>query len=130
NAFGLLQSRHNGVAPGKKPLSSMTPTIVVRDGRAEFVVGASGGPRIITATLQVLLNMQRFGLTPQVAIEAPRVHHQWMPHRLELEPGFPGEVAEELERRGHAVNRRGESGVVQATARGPDGLRGSLPPRR
>ncbi|MFN5300101.1 MAG: gamma-glutamyltransferase [Planctomycetaceae bacterium] len=130
NAFGLLQSRHNGVAPGKKPLSSMTPTIVVRDGRAEFVVGASGGPRIITATLQVLLNMQRFGLTPQGAIEAPRVHHQWMPHRLELEPGFPAEVAEELERRGHAVNRRGESGVVQATARGPDGLRGGSDPRK
>lgn len=130
NAFGLLQSKHNGVAPGKKPLSSMTPTIVVRDGRAEFVVGASGGPRIITATLQVLLNMQRFGLTPQGAIEAPRVHHQWMPHRLELEPGFPAEVAEELERRGHAVNRRGESGVVQATARGPDGLRGGSDPRK
>ncbi|MFN9271224.1 MAG: gamma-glutamyltransferase, partial [Planctomycetaceae bacterium] len=63
-------------------------------------------------------------------IEAPRVHHQWIPHRLELEPGCPAVVAEDLERRGHAVNRRGESGGVQATARGPAGLRGGRDPRK
>jgi len=130
NAFGLLQSRHNAVAAGKKPLSSMTPTIVVREGKAEFVVGASGGPRIITATLQVLLAMQRDGLSPQAAIDAPRCHHQWMPQRLELEPGFPAEVAPALEALGHQVNRRGESGVVQAASRHPEGLQGGSDPRK
>ena len=70
NAFGLIQSEANSIEPGKRPLSSMTPTILVRDGRAEFVVGASGGPRIITATAQVLLNRVRFGMTPAQAVDA------------------------------------------------------------
>src|SRR4029079_7383543 len=85
NAFGVSQSEANSIEPGKRPLSSMTPTIVVRDGRAEFVVGASGGPRIITATTQVLLNWVRFGQSPGVAVDAPRIHHQWSPDTLELE---------------------------------------------
>ena len=68
NAFGLIQSEHNAVAPGKKPLSSMTPTIVVRDGRATLAVGGAGGPRIISGTLQVLLNVTRFGMSPQEAL--------------------------------------------------------------
>ncbi|MCA9055683.1 MAG: gamma-glutamyltransferase, partial [Planctomycetaceae bacterium] len=76
NAFGLIQSELNAVAPGKKPLSSMTPTIFVRDGRAILAVGASGGPRIISGTTQVLLNMTQFGLTPEAAVAAPRFHHQ------------------------------------------------------
>src|SRR5260370_20542399 len=84
NAFGLIQSEANSIAPGKRPLSSMTPTILVRDGRAEFVAGASGGPRIITATVQVLLNMAQFEMPPRKAVDAPRIHHQWA--RDELQP--------------------------------------------
>jgi gamma-glutamyltranspeptidase/glutathione hydrolase len=130
NAFGLIQSAANAVEPGKKPLSSMTPTILVRDGKAEYVAGASGGPRIITATLQVLLNMTRHPMTPQAAVAAPRIHHQWLPDELLLEPEFPDALAEELERRGHRVTRRSELAVTQAAAREADGVRGGSDARK
>src|SRR5260370_41459618 len=89
NAFGLIQSEANSIAPGKRPLSSMTPTILVRDGRAEYVAGASGGPRIITATAQVLLNMVRHEMPPRQAVDAFRFHHQWFPDQLEVEVNSP-----------------------------------------
>ena len=130
NAFGLTQSAANAVAAGKKPLSSMSPTIVVRDGKAQYVVGGSGGPRIISATLQVLLGMSRLGLTPGEAVAAPRLHHQWQPRRLELEPGYPAELQDQLERRGHVVTRRGEGAVVQAASRTAGGVRGASDSRK
>jgi gamma-glutamyltranspeptidase/glutathione hydrolase len=119
NAFGLIQSEANSIEPGKRPLSSMTPTIVIRDGRAEFVVGASGGPRIITATAQVLLNWMRFGQPPEPAVDALRIHHQWAPDALELE----GEklLRTDMERMGHKIRLRSDSAVVQAAARTSDG---------
>lgn len=119
NAFGLIQSEANSIEPGKRPLSSMAPTIVVRDGRAEFVAGASGGPRIITATTQVLLNWMRFGQPPEVAVDAPRIHHQWAPDALELESTKLPRA--ELEQKGHKIRLRGDSAVVQAAARTGDG---------
>ncbi|MDB5387710.1 MAG: gamma-glutamyltransferase, partial [Planctomycetaceae bacterium] len=76
NAFGLIQGEANSVAPGKRPLSSMTPTIAVRDGRAVFALGASGGPKIISATIQDLINMARYQMPPHEAVPAPRLHHQ------------------------------------------------------
>jgi gamma-glutamyltranspeptidase/glutathione hydrolase len=118
NAFGLIQSEANSIEPGKRPLSSMTPTIVVRDGRAEFVVGASGGPRIITATAQVLLNWVRFGQPPAAAVDALRIHHQWAPDTLELEGAKLPRT--ELERRGHKIRLRSDSAVVQAASRTSD----------
>lgn len=130
NAFGLQQGAANSIEPGKKPLSSMTPTIVVRDGKAEFVAGASGGPRIISATLQVLLGMSRFGLTPDEAVRAPRLHHQWMPRRLDVEPDFPEEIAQSLAERGHTIRRTDDGAVVQAAARVPGGVRGASDPRK
>lgn len=130
NAFGLRQSPANAVAPGKRPLSSMTPTILVRDGKAAFVAGASGGPRIITATTQVLLYMTRDGMTPEQAVRAPRVHHQWLPERLDLESGFDPEVAKQLTALGHIIRPIEESAVVQAVSRGPDGLRAFSDPRK
>jgi len=130
NAFGLQQSAANSIEPGKKPLSSMTPTIMVRDGKAEYVVGASGGPRIISATLQVLLGMSRHGLTPAEAVRAPRLHHQWMPHRLEIEDNFPDEPARSLAEKGHTLKRIDEGAVVQAAARAPGGVRGASDPRK
>jgi gamma-glutamyltranspeptidase/glutathione hydrolase len=119
NAFGLIQSEANSIEPGKRPLSSMTPTIVVRDGRAEFVVGASGGPRIISATAQVLLNWSRFELSAAAAVDAPRIHHQWSPNVLEVE-SIRLPVAQ-LVHLGHTLKLRADSAVVQATARTREG---------
>ncbi len=95
NAFGLLQSDRNLPAPGKRPLSSMSPTIVVRAGedgiaRVQIVAGASGGSRIITGTTQAILNAMLFGCSSGEAVGRPRIHHQWMPNVLEIESGYPG----------------------------------------
>lgn len=131
NAFGLIQSEKNAIAPGKKPLSSMTPTILVDEsGRAVFVAGASGGPRIISATLQVLLNMMRFDMTPAAAVAAPRMHHQWLPNVLLVEPPLEPRVREELEQRGHKVARQKSLAVSQAAARTAQGIRGASDPRK
>ncbi len=131
NAFGLIQSEANSIAPGKRPLSSMTPTIVVRDGRAEFVVGASGGPRIITATVQVLLNRLRFNKDVVAATDDPRIHHQWNPDLLEAEKMDSRLSIETLQEKGHKLRLTRDAGVVQAAARDRDGgLRGRSDPRK
>jgi len=104
NAFGLVDTHGaNAVAPGKRPLSSMTPTIVVRDGRVFMVSGSPGGPRIITTTLLTLLNVIDWGMDVQEAVAAPRFHHQWVPDRLLVERAFPADVIEALRARGHEV---------------------------
>jgi gamma-glutamyltranspeptidase / glutathione hydrolase len=87
NLFGLVQGERNAVGPGKRPLSSMTPTIVMRkDGSPWFAVGARGGPRIISAVLQTVINVIDHGMNIQAAIDAPRIHHQWLPDELRYEP--------------------------------------------
>jgi gamma-glutamyltranspeptidase/glutathione hydrolase len=101
NAFGLVGRDKNAIAPGKRPLSSMTPTIVVRDGRAWMVTGSPGGPRIITTTLLTILNAVDYGMDVQAAVSAPRFHHQWFPDKLELEPDVPRDVLDALVERGH-----------------------------
>ncbi len=104
NAFGLIDIRGaNAVAPGKRPLSSMTPTIVLEDGRVRMVSGSPGGPRIITVTLQTLLNVIDWGMDVQEAVSAPRFHHQWVPDRILVEDAIPADVVEALRRRGHTV---------------------------
>jgi gamma-glutamyltranspeptidase/glutathione hydrolase len=130
NAFGLIQSAANAVEPGKKPLSSMTPTILVRDGKAVYVAGASGGPRIISATLQVLLNMTRFEMSAEEAVAAPRFHHQWLPEELLLEDGLAAPIREELKRLGHHVVVRGSLAAAQAAARSDEGVTGGSDPRK
>lgn len=112
--FGLMQSEANAIAPGKRPLSSMTPTILLRNGKLSFVTGSPGGPRIISATLLSVLNWMRLGLEAQAAINAPRFHHQWLPDALRVERAFPENVARELEARGHTVTRIGHIGLVNA----------------
>lgn len=120
NAFGLTQSDRNLPQVGKRPLSSMSPTIVLdADGSVRLVVGASGGPRIITGTVQVLLNALA-GMDAGDAVAAPRLHHQWMPDRVELEPGASGWAAG-LSGRGHAVVEQGAVGNVQLIRREPIG---------
>lgn len=132
NAFGLTQSSRNAVAPGKRPLSSMSPTIVLRDGRPVLALGASGGPRIITGTLQVLLNVVEFDLPIGEAIERPRFHHQWLPnvvYRNQFAADSP--VIKGLERRGHRISADREGAVVQAVQLLPDGrLVGASDPRK
>jgi gamma-glutamyltranspeptidase/glutathione hydrolase len=123
NAFGLIQGAANAVAPRKKPLSSMTPTIVVKDGKAVFALGASGGPRIITATTQVLLNLIHRQQTPIAAVQAPRLHHQWLPDVLDLEPRLYQELHDPLTPFGHKTKLHSASAVTQAVSRMPDGLR-------
>jgi gamma-glutamyltranspeptidase/glutathione hydrolase len=119
NAFGLTQSERNLPAVGKRPLSSMSPTIVL-DGRGVLAVaGASGGPRIITGTLQSLLNALS-GMDAGDAVAAPRLHHQWMPDRVDLEPDAAA-WGEDLRRRGHATGSRDAVGNVQLIKRDPDG---------
>ena len=85
NMFGLVQGATNAIAPGKRPLSSMAPTIVTKDGKVFLVIGSPGGSRIITITLETALNILDYGMTPQEAVDAPRVHHQWLPDEVYYE---------------------------------------------
>ncbi len=130
NAFGLMQSEANAIQAGKKPLSSMCPTIVVQEGKAIYAVGASGGPRIISGTLQVLLGMMRGHHSPEEAVTEPRIHHQWLPDVLEVEVPLFDEVRGDLERRGHTVRKSEDSSVVQGVSRGGNSLRGGSDPRK
>ncbi len=112
--FGLNQSEGNAIGPGKRPLSSMTPTILVRDGQLSFVTGSPGGPTIISVTLLSILNWMRLGMDAQSAINAPRFHHQWLPDEILLEQLFSPEMEEQLKQRGHAIKRRGHIGLINA----------------
>jgi gamma-glutamyltranspeptidase/glutathione hydrolase len=104
NAFGLVDTTGaNAVAPGKRPLSSMTPTLVLRSGKPFVVTGSPGGPRIITTTLLTILNVVDFRMDASEAVAAPRIHHQWLPDVLEVEPGTVADVVDDLRRRGHEV---------------------------
>ena len=86
NLFGLVQGKANAIAPGKRPLSSMSPTIVLKDGRPVLVVGTPGGSRIITTVLEIIVNVIDHGMTLQEAVDAPRIHHQWLPDTVAGEP--------------------------------------------
>ena len=114
NAFGLVGSEANAVAPGKRPLSSMTPTIVLGPDGVHAVCGSPGGSRIITATLQTLLNVLVHGLDPAAAVGRPRIHHQWTPRELFHETGaLDAATAASLEARGHVLKHRERVGNVQ-----------------
>jgi gamma-glutamyltranspeptidase/glutathione hydrolase len=117
--FGLMQSEANAIAPGHRPLSSMTPTILLRDGKLSFLTGSPGGPTIISATLLSVLDWMRLGMEPQVAINAPRFHHQWLPDRILMERTFSDSLESALNARGHATHRVGHIGLVNAIAIDP-----------
>ena len=114
NVYGLIGNEANSLRADKRPLSSMAPTIVLRQDRPELVVGAAGGPRIISATLQTILNVVDFHMPVGAAVEAPRVHHQWLPERLNVEAKIAVEERKGLEQRGHVLREQSELGVVQA----------------
>jgi gamma-glutamyltranspeptidase/glutathione hydrolase len=112
--FGLIQSDANAIAPGHRPLSSMSPTMLLREGKLSFVTGSPGGPTIISATLLSVINWMRLGVDAQAAINAPRFHHQWLPDQILMEQDFPEAVEKELQARGFATKRRGHIGLVNA----------------
>jgi len=114
NAYGLIGSEANSIAPGKRPLSSMSPTIVLQNGRVRLVVGASGGPLIITATIETILNVLDFEMDVETAITAPRFHNQWMPDVLGLESTVPETVVLGLDRIGHRTVVMPHQAAVQA----------------
>jgi gamma-glutamyltranspeptidase/glutathione hydrolase len=106
NAYGLVDTRGaNAIAPGKRPLSSMTPTILMRDGKVFLVTGSPGGPRIISTVLHTIVNAVDHGMDPPHAVAAARYHHQWLPDQVAVEPGVPSKTVEALRARGHAVDR-------------------------
>ena len=108
NAFGLIQGERNAVAPRKRPLSAMTPTFVLRkDGSLWFTIGSPGGPTIINTVLQAIINVVDHGMNIQQAIDAPRVHHQWLPDEIVHEPyGLSADTLRALQSRGHKLTQR------------------------
>ena len=130
NSYGLIGRAANAVEPGKKPLSSMTPTVVFKDGQVVLVVGASGGPFIISSTLQAISNVVDFGMTAEEAVSVPRMHHQWVPELLFVDEGIPVDVVEGLEERGHTIRQMDFFSAVQLIESSPDGFFGASDPRK
>ena len=130
NAYGLVGGEANSVAPGARPLSSMTPTFLFRDGRLALVTGSPGGSRIISTVLQVIVNTADFGLNIQEAVAAPRVHHQWQPDTLLTETGLSPDTLKLLRERGHRVAVGSTSGSANSIAVMPEGLFGAADPRQ
>lgn len=125
NQFGLIGGEANAIAAKKRMLSSMTPTIVCKDGEVRFVLGSPGGGRIITAVTQVLLNLLDHEMSLERAVAAPRIHHQWLPNQIEWEQfAIVSDVRRGLEQRGHQLaEHAGSVGRVQAIEIRPDGTR-------
>jgi gamma-glutamyltranspeptidase/glutathione hydrolase len=106
NMYGLIQGPANAIAPGKRPLSAMTPTIVLEDGKLRYVLGSPGGPRIITTVANIFLSAAEGGLSIQEAVDAPRFHHQYLPDKLYLEPGFSLQLQNKLRGMGYAIDMK------------------------
>jgi len=121
NVFGLVGAEANAVAPGKRPLSSMSPTVVLENGRPILTLGAAGGPTIITQVVQAIVHHLDLGRPLSEAVAAPRIHHQWKPDVLQVERSLPEPVVEDLERLGHKIKRVGPLGTLQAIGLTPDG---------
>lgn len=131
NAFGLLGGEANAIEAGKRPLSSMTPTLVFKDGKPLIALGSPGGSRIITSVLQPIVNVIDFKMNLADAVSAPRIHHQWYPDTIFIESGFSPDTLALLGALGHNVSRTPFSmGSVQAVMRTDDGFAGAADPRR
>jgi gamma-glutamyltranspeptidase/glutathione hydrolase len=104
NGYGLIGGRANSIAPGKRPLSSMTPTIVLQDGKPIIVTGSPGGSSIISIVAQVLLNMLEFEMNPTEAVSVPRIHHQWQPDSIRWQPGISADTRAVMEAMGHTFD--------------------------
>ena len=130
NAYGLIGGAANAIEPGKRPLSSMTPTIVLRDGKAFLATGSPGGSRIITTTLQLIMNVVDHGMNIASATAASRIHHQWLPDKLRVEVGISNDTLELLKAMGHKIKIGSAMGSTQTVMRIDRGFFGAADPRR
>ena len=129
NAYGLVGGEANAVAAGKRPLSSMTPTLVLKDGKPTLVTGSPGGARIITTVLQTVVNTIDFGMNPAEAAATPRFHHQWTPDELRIEKGFSADTLALLRQWGHNVAVKPSMGRTQTIQIRDGMLYGASDPR-
>ena len=129
NAFGLVGFEANLPGPGKRPLSSMSPTIVLKDGRPVLVTGSPGGSRIISTVLQVIVNVLDYGMNVAAAVDAPRLHQQWLPDEVRIERGFTEDTLAGLRARGHLLVEPMGQTSANSVAVTPNGLLGAPDPR-
>jgi gamma-glutamyltranspeptidase/glutathione hydrolase len=129
NFFGLVGTDANAPGPGKRPLSSMTPTVVVKDGKPFLITGSPGGSRIITAVLQVIVNVVDRGMPAAEAVKAARIHHQWSPDQVFAENALALETVTALEALGHKVTRRAPFTSANTIVVTPRGFVGAADPR-
>ncbi|PVB61436.1 gamma-glutamyltransferase [Labrenzia sp. 011] len=130
NAYGLIGGAANAVEAGKRPLSSMSPTLVFRDGVFLLATGSPGGSRIITTTLQIILNVIDHGMNIAEATAAPRIHNQWLPDEIRIEEGLSPDTIRLLEERGHTIELRNAMGSTQSIMKAAGLLAGASDPRR
>ena len=130
NAYGLIGGEANKVEANKRMLSSMSPTIVKKEGKNFLVTGSPGGSRIITTTLQVIMNVIDHDLNIQSAVAAPRIHHQWLPDEIRVEEGFSADTIQVLEAKGHTVNQKAAMGAIQSIMIRDGVMYGGADPRR
>jgi gamma-glutamyltranspeptidase / glutathione hydrolase len=129
NAYGLIGGEANAPGPNKRPLSSMTPTIVTKNGRPFIVTGSPGGSRIITAVLQIIVNVIDRKMAAADAVAAPRIHHQWSPDRVRVEQTLPDDIVTALESRGHKIDRGRPATSANTIVVTPRGYVGAADPR-
>jgi gamma-glutamyltranspeptidase / glutathione hydrolase len=129
NMYGLIQGEANAIQANKRPLSSMTPTILLRGGKPWVALGSPGGPTIINTVLETIVNLVDFGMNVQDAVNWPRFHHQWMPDVLHVEAGYSPDTVALLEKRGYTVAREGAQGEVAAIRFENGWLEGAPDPR-
>ena len=130
NGYGLLGSEANSIEANKRPLSSMTPTIIFKDDKPYLVLGSPGGSRIITTVLQVALNVMEHGMNVAQAVNSPRIHHQWLPETLMIEKGFGPDTEKLLQEKGYRLYPSSTMGSVQAILKDGEYFYGAADPRR
>jgi gamma-glutamyltranspeptidase/glutathione hydrolase len=130
NAYGLIGGEFNAIEPEKRMLSSMTPTIVIKDGKPYLVTGSPGGSRIITTVLQVVMNVIDHKMNIAAATNASRVHHQWLPDELRVEQSLNGDTIRLLTEKGHKVSVQNAMGSTQSIMRVDNSFQGASDPRR
>lgn len=130
NAYGLLGGEANKIEPNKRMLSSMSPTIVKQEGKNFLVTGSPGGSRIITTTLQVIMNVIDHGLNIQSAVAAPRIHHQWLPDEIRVEEGLSPDTLQSLGEMGHTITPKSAMGAIQSIMVKDGVMYGGADPRR
>ena len=111
--YGAVGNEANAIAPGKRMLSSMTPSLVLDKGKVYLVVGTPGGTTITTSVFQTLVDILDFNLSPEDAVNKPKFHHQWLPDELYVEAGFPADIREQLKAMGYTITQRGSIGRTE-----------------